>query len=241
VPPHPRQSNRVSASASAPQKLLIRLSPESDRLLGGALLHAMGAFTGDEVETLVKKAAEGRVSPQQLSDGLATRVSPQQLNEGLATRVSPQQLQLLEARFDRLPTPHALPPGAVVAFDLADGCPKEGGWTPFADALGRVIIGAGAGEGLTPRPFRVPGGREEFPLTASNIPRHQHDTLLGNGNRDQKPIGEWGRIDLPLVIGGTPFANSTAAKTSFYPAPEQELQPVPTMPPYVALRFCKKL
>ena len=66
-----------------------------------------------------------------------------------------------------------IPAGAVVAFDLSDGCPSEG-WKEFTDARGRTIIGAGKGEGLTPRAFREPLGVESFKLAPDQLPEHSH-------------------------------------------------------------------
>ena len=146
--------------------------------------------------------------------------------------------------------------GAVEAFNLKS-CPA--GWSDFQEGRARVLIGAATDEDiktmpnkfasdargvrLTSKPLFEPDGQEGYLLSQRNIPAHQHDTILGDGDRGQTHTGPWGDTDvLPAVIAARgPVPNSMAAKTSFYGASEQELKLVPTMPPYVALRFCTKL
>jgi hypothetical protein len=67
-------------------------------------------------------------------------------------------------------------------FDLAK-CPKELGWSDYDEANGRVLIGAGQGKALTFRQRGVQGGNEDYPLSEENIPAHQHDTFLGDGQK----------------------------------------------------------
>lgn len=62
-----------------------------------------------------------------------------------------------------------VPDGAVVAFDLPAGCPKENGWYPFDEADGRVIIGAGGAY-----KYRVEGGDSDIVLVEENLPMHIH-------------------------------------------------------------------
>ena len=65
-----------------------------------------------------------------------------------------------------------LPAGAVVAFDLKDGCPP--GWNPVEDAAGRTIVGTGTGAGLSVRNYRDRGGEERHLLEVAEMPRHSH-------------------------------------------------------------------
>ena len=51
--------------------------------------------------------------------------------------------------------------GAVVAFDLANGCPE--GWLPMSDLDGRVIVSAGANRAAK-YGYRDIGGEEEHTL-----------------------------------------------------------------------------
>ena len=74
-----------------------------------------------------------------------------------------------------------VPPGAVLAFDL-DACPA--GWSPFAPAGGRVVIGANAagGNGLSARALGQTFGEEAHTLTAAEMPAHSHAGTTGGGN-----------------------------------------------------------
>lgn len=71
---------------------------------------------------------------------------------------------------DEISAPN-LPSGAVVAFRLLD-CPES--WEPYKLAQGRVVVGSGAGEKLTPRKLEEHGGEEQTILTENNIPAHSH-------------------------------------------------------------------
>jgi len=128
-----------------------------------------------------------------------------------------------------------VPRGAVMAFDRDDldvsKCPP--GWSPFTLARGRAVIGAGQGDQLTNRPFRKAEGLEEYPLTQQNIPAHQHDTIIGVLS------SPWGMADVKAnaVIGRTAEPARTGL-TGAYGADKPT--PVPTMPPFVALYYCKK-
>lgn len=118
-----------------------------------------------------------------------------------------------------------VPKGAVAAFDLSDGCPD--GWTPFDDASGRFVVGAGQGKGLTERLFRAAGGSEVHQLTVAELPEN-HITLpvpvksetdrFDAGKTDYPVLGIKSQ-DVPIGGAGKEFA---------------------TLPPFLALKFCKK-
>lgn len=135
--------------------------------------------------------------------------------------------------FSIFPDNGGTPSGAVMAFDLP-ACPT--GWTAYAPAEGRMLIGAGTGAGLTPRSLRDTGGQETHTLTVNELPPHAH-ALPGI----VKDTG--GSYGLPVASGpnhgitwpgynGTPTPSS--ATTGAGAAYNQ-------MPPYLALRYCKKL
>ena len=73
-----------------------------------------------------------------------------------------------------------IPSGAVMAFDL-DACPD--GWAPMPELFGRVIVGAGAGEGLTARNNGDSFGEETHTLTIDQMPAHDHGEVWGGENK----------------------------------------------------------
>lgn len=120
-----------------------------------------------------------------------------------------------------------MPSGAIVAYDLRDRCPA--GWSPFDAGNGRVI-GAGKGDNLTPRSFGQPGGNERHALTIRQIPAHTHSYVDWRGGAGSCTFsgcnGHGGDQDkITGSAGGT--ENGTA-------------EPFEIMPPFLALRLCKK-
>ena len=103
------------------------------------------------------------------------------------------------------------PSGAVVAFDITEGCPD--GWEGFQPANGRVIVGVGSSDGLSNRTFRERGGRETVTLSREQLPFEP----------DVRPDGGNGR------------ENYVKGLDNSDPAPHEN------MPPFIALHFCKKL
>lgn len=109
----------------------------------------------------------------------------------------------VEAAFQaKLALQIAVPKGAVMAFNLSE-CPE--GWTPFAQANGRVVVGSGQGSGLTARTLGQVGGAETHTLTVDEMPAHSHTGEVGtvgyragmnNGDRfhngEANPIGSTG-------------------------------------------------
>lgn len=128
-----------------------------------------------------------------------------------------------------------VPRGAVIAFDRddmdVDKCPAS--WSPFSPARGRAIVGAGLGDGLTNRPFRLSGGAENVKLLEAHIPSHQHDTILGVVS------SPWGMASTKSnAVYGTKADTAPTGLTSSYGSVDPT--PIATMPPYLALYFCKK-
>jgi len=108
------------------------------------------------------------------------------------------------------------PASAVVAFDVGDKCPQ--GWEDYTEANGRAIIGAGQGSGLSRRDFGSTGGQEM--VTWSEIGLSRFQTLTGRRG---------------LVIRGV-FAPRVGYRREETP----EILDIPTMSPFVVLRFCRK-
>lgn len=52
------------------------------------------------------------------------------------------------------------------------------------DLRGRVAVGAGSGEDLTPRELGKTGGEEKHTLTIDEMPKHTHDWLRGTQGDD---------------------------------------------------------
>ncbi len=118
-----------------------------------------------------------------------------------------------------------VPADSVVAFNLKD-CPI--GWSPFDEAKGRVILGAGIGNGLSKRRFNSTGGEEAHTLRGNEMPAHKHQlwTYDNNPKNGSHEIGtgSYGRDLFPEEFtessgGGNPHNN---------------------MPPYIALTYCIK-
>lgn len=121
-----------------------------------------------------------------------------------------------------------VPSAAVVAFDIRDKCPE--GWTAFETANSRFIIAAGKGDDLTARQFGATGGNERHSLTLREMPAHTHsyiDWRAGPGSCTFSGCNGTGgdQTKTTGVAGGT----ETGAT-----------EPFEIMPPFLALRFCKK-
>ena len=128
-----------------------------------------------------------------------------------------------------------VPSGMVAPFELAE-CPN--GWTDFERAAGRFIVGVGSGDGLTRRLLSQTGGDEQVTLSISEMPKHRHqnptrgdDQRQRDENRLQETI--WA---LPVTDKGT-MGGAHERPTEYV----GNGQPHNNIPPYIALRYCKKL
>lgn len=134
-------------------------------------------------------------------------------------------------------SPVDLPAGAVVAFDLPDGCPA--GWDEFGDVAGRTIVGAGSGmtdrnnQLLSGRKYREHGGEEAHTLTIKEMPAHNHDTRVNQLRSERPNSAITGGFKEALV--GVEWRQLPTAKSSF----EGHSEPHNNMLPYIALHFCK--
>ncbi|WP_419739126.1 phage baseplate protein [Ruegeria sp.] len=134
----------------------------------------------------------------------------------------------------------ALPANAVVAFDVPNGCPH--GWSVFQQAQSRVLIGVGPGQvssgnKLSSYNYREEGGYERVTLDKSNLPKHQH----GYNDIYWSEVG--GRSSaLTNALGnkGDSDRDNSGHEIRRQTAETGEGNPVDTMPPYIALYFCKK-
>lgn len=114
---------------------------------------------------------------------------------------------------------------AIVAFD-SDSCPS--GWEEAKELAGRVVIGSGFGDGLTPRAREETGGEESVKLDVSQMPSHSHMVRIRSqvvkphltGNNDSFRVATGSDVDqtLPSGMGGSHN----------------------NMPPYIAQLYCRK-
>lgn len=116
-----------------------------------------------------------------------------------------------------------LPSEAVVAFNLEE-CPR--GWREYPHTYSRTIIGVGQGPGLTNRTLEEQGGLEKIYLSVDELPSHTHSGNISTGGSSFEHIesnerfpGESWKLETGATGGGNPHDN---------------------MPPFVALRYCRK-
>ncbi len=130
-----------------------------------------------------------------------------------------------------------VPSGAVMAFDLA-ACPA--GWSPFASAAGRVVVGATTGLGLEQQV-----GSDQVTLSVAQMPSHGHappspaNTFL----IDQYPTlcpssGVTAGCGGPGLCGGANGTSFCGNAPSTQPAGGS--QPFDNRQASIALTYCKK-
>ena len=119
-----------------------------------------------------------------------------------------------------------VPSGIVAAFDGPSGCP--GGWAEFEEAAGRTLIGVGKGQGLSDRRYREQGGEELHVLTVPELPSHTHEVIQMIGNNDIDGV------DSTVTHSGE---HHNEARRSGATGDSQAHN---NMPPFLALRYCKK-
>jgi len=123
----------------------------------------------------------------------------------------------------------SLPAGSVLAFQSSE-CPT--GWSDFDDGAGRVIIGVGKGKGLKERKLLDTGGKEEVRLTLEQMPAHRHQNpTYGKGGARNKPV------HYALEITGRGDYGPHHLRPTEEVGGNREHE---NMPPFIALRFCKK-
>jgi microcystin-dependent protein len=122
--------------------------------------------------------------------------------------------------------PTYLTPGAaVVAFELSN-CPS--GWEDFKAAQGRMIVGIGqANESSSERTLLEKGCSEKHALTVEELPAHSHPGNVSSGGLS---------VEHHQANSGLPVERWSKESGSV-----GEGQPHENMPPFVALRYCKKV
>ena len=152
-----------------------------------------------------------------------------------------------------------VPRGAVAAFDL-EACPT--GWSPFAHAWGRFIVGAvstadlgkipgdfrqdDGGANLVERTFGLPGGEQAHILLPNEIPEHRHflaadvgedgrNNVLTQSNTIKITDGAAVGHDPWYILRGTSEVATLGLSSAFGGSEAHN-----NMPPYVALHYCRK-
>jgi hypothetical protein len=128
-----------------------------------------------------------------------------------------------------------VPSGAVMAFDLPKGCPT--GWTTFEQAAGRTVIGTATAQQASANSvivhgYRDNGGQETHKLTEAELPplKFSFTVNAAENNSAGDRLRAGGADYFVVVRTPTPITLSSAGKGDTFP----------TMPPYVALFYCKK-
>ena len=154
-----------------------------------------------------------------------------------------------QRRYGRADGRSDLPSGAVVAFDREDGCPP--GWSEYREADGRFIVGTGRhtvhdryATEVTEFGLREMGGERTHRLSVDEMPSHEHEIGIRpwpgdhggplevghsvGGNNDRT------RID---ADDGPPWAGLVS---SLYATGAGGSQAHNNMPPWVALKYCRR-
>lgn len=127
---------------------------------------------------------------------------------------------------DRVPKWVGVPRGAVISFDLSDGCPE--GWSAFDDAAGRFVVGSGQGSGLKNQPLRAIGGTEEHKLVSDELPP-QTVTIPNLANKSAGDRYNAGGSNYPVVTVGPGELKIGGSGSA-----------ISILPPFIALHYCKK-
>jgi microcystin-dependent protein len=147
-----------------------------------------------------------------------------------------------------------VPKGAIIMWS---GSQVPAGWalcdgnngTP--DLRGRFVLGAGNGNGLTPRGLGQAGGRETQQLSTRELPSHSHGVAdpghyhnwTGNrqqaGTDDNNNTSEFSHGDRGAVDTVSKDTDRRGTGISIYPAGDG--QPFDSMPPFYVLSYIMKL
>ena len=150
-----------------------------------------------------------------------------------------------------------IPAGAVMAFDLPNGCPK--GWrADISDAEGRVIVGVNGEDFRLPyeggKPRYDLGGSQTVALKPHHLPGHTHSGTTKSANTENYRI-VFTAGDSVLENHVTGFRSGGGHRdTTNSPLPgsihthdfETDMgsglrgTAIGIMPPYIALYYCKK-
>lgn len=119
----------------------------------------------------------------------------------------------------------ALPRGMISSF-TTNFCPQ--GWVLWSEGTGRVIVGAGQGQGLSNRSMMEVGGTETHQLTVSELPEHRHSTIQMIGTN------EIDGVDSTTTNSGEHHNEARETGATGEGAPHNNMMP------YIAVRLCLK-
>jgi microcystin-dependent protein len=135
-----------------------------------------------------------------------------------------------------------VPSGAVMAFNLS-ACPT--GWTAYAAAGGRTIIGVNAagGNGLSQRNLGDTPGEETHTMLVSELVSHSHTILInsaGSGANEGTWNLNWGNAGVVGSQSATPATLGAGIQNFMTEQPSGGGTPFNQMQPSVALLYCMK-
>jgi len=104
------------------------------------------------------------------------------------------------------------------------GAPDSGSFN-LPDLRGRVVVGAGSGDGVRERKLGDAGGEEEHTLTVSEMPRHDHK--LDNFRNDKQDDYGFGGSERNLYVDTGSVATTGAGAD----------QPHNNMPPFLVVSY----
>ena len=172
--------------------------PSFTRESGGTLhVAVMGVNRIGKEQSLVTKVETDVV--KEVKAQLKFKLSKSDLAKDKIAEIIGDELSLSE-RIDRVA--NVVPAGAVVAFDLNEGCPI--GSTKFLQAQSRSIIGAYfSNEEIDPALTRYihdsTGGKETIRLTSNQLPRHNHEYKDTYFSEDERWIAAHKTADVNTV------------------------------------------
>lgn len=216
-------SNR--ASVAAPQQVAFTASPGFDCLWLGAKASKSGSFiTINPTSTTTlqcrrkNQSQEGSIAVVGTSSVNGTYMFAWKKFQG---GLPVDELKAIrDANLDLVRTLGS----AIVAFD-GTSCPA--GWSPVTGLAGRTIVGAGAGNGLTPRTNGEVGGEEAHTLVVGEIPAHTHEVTFTDHN------GTPTKIDYSANEYGFTNAKETSSSTGGG-LPHNNMQP------FAVYQFCRR-
>lgn len=217
---HDQLSNGLTDAKTAIQQTVD--SKVIEYRIGESLKATVATMVESAVGSQVDKVTKDTIQPAvaKMAETAVSDIANKKIDAAVETELA----KIKELNLDDILKHAALPAGAVVAFSQA--CPE--GWSTYAPAVGRTIIGAGQSGNLTLRSTGDTGGAETHTLMIDELPPQEItiDGLVGVSRVDRYNAGG---ADYPVVgkARGTQKIGGTA-------------QPFSVMPPYIVLYFCQK-
>lgn len=103
------------------------------------------------------------------------------------------------------------------------------------DLQGRVPVGQGQGQGLSPRAVGAKGGAETVTLTSGQLPAHQHSVAASSGATGKSPAGT---IPAYTANGSTYGTTADLAMSPTMVGGAGGGQSHDNLPPYLVLNWC---